>query len=218
MDLPPSSLTIVRCTHGHHTVLISPNAGQIVFYTCECPTERGACLEITLQSEGVKHRNRCSIGEASASGGIAEVPTVLSIYAIQSHFRPTRLSSYSWISRGKTFHRLLLNWKGRQELHVPENSQPEPSGSHPAPIHIAVVCPESVPSQDPSASTDDGSGTERAEMTRGASNDVTGSAPSRFQVAYTLGVRAIGPPRVVLEGRCVRCAIGTRLFIPLFSH
>lgn len=210
MDLPPSSFTIGRCTHGHHTVLISFNAGQAVFYTCACPTERGTCLEITLQSEGVKGRNSCSSGEASAGGGIAEVPTILSLYATHAHFRPTRLSSYSWISRGKTFHRLLLNWKGRPELPVPENgtnqanSQPEPSGSHPAPIHIAIVCPESVPSPDPSASTDDESGTERAKMTRGASKDVASSAPSRFRVAYTLGVREIGPPRVVLEGRCVR--------------
>lgn len=192
----------------------SPNAGQVVFYACACPTERGSCLEITLQSEDVKDYNSCSssnsIGEASTGGGIAGVPSILNLYATHAHFRPARLSSYSWISRGKTFHRLLLNWKGHQERPVPEkgayqaNSSPEPSSLHPAPIHIAIVCPESVPSPAPSAFTDDERGTQRAEMTRGASKDVRTSARSRFQVAYILGARAVGPPRVVLEGRCVR--------------
>lgn len=129
--------------------------------------------------------------------------------------RPLRLSSFSWASRCKTCHRLLLNWKGQDRSDNKTQQQPGPqllknghhpsSTSHPvvqphgrAPIHIAVVCPE--PEPPPSPSFDNTLGFDdvgRHDSGRGTREE------KRERVNFTVGIRVVGPPRVVLEGRWV---------------
>lgn len=87
-----------------------------------------------------------------------------------------------------------------------------------APIHIAVVCPESEPPSAPPAPSFDSSdvdivpGMEYAENYgdgRGSSypepidsgKGQGGTRRIRQRVKFTVGVRLVGPPRVVLEGR-----------------
>ncbi|CAN0001882.1 unnamed protein product, partial [Scytosiphon promiscuus] len=153
----------------------SVRQGQAAFFKTPCPTERGACLEITLISNGVKGGR----GTAASDTRV----TAISLYAVQAPHRPLRLSCYHWISRGKAYHRLVLNWKGGSSgssqrpgdgghgypgnpVHasLPHAVVPPPwggltghappspadaSASAPAissaPIHIAVVCPEAPP-------------------------------------------------------------------------
>lgn len=148
---------------------------QATFFKTPCPTERGACLEITLVSEG--ERGGCNTASPDTEA------TAISLYAVQAPHRPLRLSSYQWVSRGKAYHRLVLHWKGglacpsqRSGDRVPgyhgtatrvslsHTVIPPPWGgvtghrppnatdvcasalmTSPAPIHVAVVCPEAPP-------------------------------------------------------------------------
>lgn len=138
----------------------------------------------------------------------------------QSPTRPHRLSSYSWTSRGKACHRLLLHWKGNRPIvhcnddtknantctykreSLPQTTSPNSHWYPVPPIHIAVVYPEPPP---PIADAFDAAveSQELAEeayvWTRGGGSR-TGR---RRRVMFTVGVRVVGPPRVVLEGRCV---------------
>lgn len=95
----------------------------------------------------------------------------------------------------------------------------------PAPIHIAVVCPEPPPPPSPLAPAFDGSGIgvladadhpdetldgegifggdpQETELvdTRGSVGG-QGATPRRKRVRFTVRVKVVGPPRVVLEGR-----------------
>lgn len=106
----------------------------------------------------------------AAGGGRPPAPTAISLYAVQAPHRPLRLSLYTWASRGKTHHRLLLNWKGPSSVWDQASPEPgsefacpnaavcwpwdaesrghadtpDPAGA-PAPVHIAVACPEPPP-------------------------------------------------------------------------
>lgn len=180
-----------------------------MFYKCACPTERGACLEVTLQSEGYSGTSTDAV----------------SLYAVQAHNRPPRLSSYSWASRGKTCHRLLLNWKGpplldggNAPLHPATTNASQGNLPPPAPIHVAVVCPEPAPP--PAPAVDNAAGISayegRSNIARWGGTEIEGGSACRRdgraggavigavrkgRVKYSVGVRMVGPPRVVLEGR-----------------
>lgn len=166
-------------------------------------------------------------------------PTVVSLYAVQAPHRPLRLSCYPWTSRGKTHHRLFLHWKGPSSSsawtagdarNTPSNTltgaclpwegghrNPNTSGV-PAPIHIAVVCPESEPPTAPPAPAFDSSdvgrlpgvgyaeidGEERGSSYREPIDSGRGQRAMRNirkRVKFTVRVRLVGPPRIVLEGR-----------------
>ncbi|CAM9568260.1 unnamed protein product, partial [Ectocarpus sp. 13 AM-2016] len=234
----------------------SVRQGQAAFYQTPCPTERGACLEITLESHDT---GSTAPGRSNHNG----IPTAINLYAVQAQHRPLRLSFYTWVSRGKTHHRLLLNWKGPaaglkgvdEEPLSPAPSpprtgavisspwdgvrgftSPRPATASaskpwkpvpPAPIHIAVVCPEPPLPPSPLAPAFDGSGIgilaaadqadetlddrgifggdlqEPARVEGGATTGSVGGqvAPTRKRVWFTVRVRVVGPPRVVLEGR-----------------
>lgn len=174
-------------------------------------------------------------------------PTAISLYAVQALRRPLRLSLYSWASRGKTQHRLLLNWKGPSSSAWGYTPQPEPpvyepscansvvclpwetenrggrahsadpAGCAPAPVQIAVACPE--PSPAPIAPAFDGGGVIApwsGEGQAGAVGIKAGGGPPvgtlgvgrgqtevvrRKRVKFSVEVKVVGPPRVVLEGR-----------------
>ncbi|CBN73991.1 hypothetical protein Esi_0009_0176 [Ectocarpus siliculosus] len=243
----------------------SVRQGQAAFYQTPCPTERGACLEITLESHDDGSR---APGRSNDNG----IPTAISLYAVQAPHRPLRLSFYTWVSRGKTHHRLLLNWKGPAAglkggdegtlspapspprtgavISSPWDgvrgyTSPRPATASaskpwkpvpPAPIHMAVVCPEPPPPPSPLAPAFDGSGigilaaTAQADETLddrgifggvlqepgrvegGATRGSVGgqvATPRRKRVRFTVRVRVVGPPRVVLEGRWYSLPFGT---------
>jgi len=152
------------------------------------------------------------------AGTRPSTPDAISLYAVQAAHRPLRLSLYPWASRGRTHHRLLLNWKGPTSAF----SSPSPCGSPgrttAPPVHIAVACPEPAPPPSaPVAPAFDGgdvgflSAEELAEGGRGGGGRGSAggsSRPGRGQgavkrgrVKFRVGVRVVGPPRVVLEGR-----------------
>lgn len=218
------------------------HAPQVAYYQTPCPAEKGACLEITLVSEG----------GGGPGVGRPPAPAAISLYAGQAPHRPLRLSLYTWASRGKTHHRLLLNWKGPSSsawgghtMHPPEQPASETAScaaavvvcspweveqqgrghkqsSEPAPIHIAVVCPEPAPPPPApiAAPAFDGggiallSGEGHVDATGGTEAGGGGSAGAsvgaefgrqgpvrRKRVKFSVGVKVVGPPRVVLEGR-----------------
>ncbi|CAN0125152.1 unnamed protein product, partial [Hapterophycus canaliculatus] len=248
----------------------SVQQGQATFFKTPCPTERGACLEVTVVSAG-------GTGERNTTASDAEA-TAISLYAIQAPHRPLRLSSYQWVSRGKTYHKLILNWKGSlpcssqisadrghgfpgtpADASLPCAVTPSPWGgvtghtlqnpavvsasafsTASAPIHIAVVCPEAPPplavpvapafdgsdllveaEQSEGGAHQNGTGAEvdaEADLTledvprgRGKTpadaegakrgRGTTAERRRRRRVKFFVGVRVLGPPRVVLEGR-----------------
>lgn len=249
-----------------------PRPPQATFFKTPCPTERGACLEITLVSEGGRGA-RDNITAASDTES-----TAISLYAVQAPHRPLRLSSYQWASRGKTHHKLGLHWKGGSPSssqrsgerghgypgtrthtshsctvvpppwggvtgHAPPNPATVNASAFatlPAPIHIAVVCPEAPPPfAVPVAPAFDGSRSdllaedeheERDAHRRGRGvvdldaeadlalggvlgktaadagagergRGMTAAARRSGRIRFFVGVRVLGPPRVVLEGR-----------------
>ncbi|CAM9455296.1 unnamed protein product [Ectocarpus fasciculatus] len=243
----------------------SVRQGQAAFYQTPCPSERGACLEITLESHDDGAR-------APGRSHDNATPTAISLYAVQSPHRPLRLSFYTWVSRGKTHHRLLLNWKGPAAglkggdegtlspapspprtgtiISSPWDgvrgyTSPRPATASaskcwkpvpPAPIHIAVVCPEPPPPPSPLAPAFDGSGIgvlaaadhtdetldgpgifegdpqEPGRVEGGATRGSVGgqgATTRRKRVRFTVRVRVVGPPRVVLEGRWYSLPFGT---------
>lgn len=182
-----------------------------MFYKCSCPTERGACLEVSLQSEGAHHNS---------------APTALNLYAVQAFIRPSRLSSYSWVSRGKTYHRLLLNSKGLPSGNTVNKasalSKADCSKENVVPlldpIHIAVVCPEQTPPRAPafdhavglssyrgSREACVGRGTEGKGIGSPEKNEISeGTGVESSQILrgkFSIVVRVVGPPRIILEGR-----------------
>ncbi|CAN0265408.1 unnamed protein product, partial [Pylaiella littoralis] len=218
--------------------------GKVAYFSAPCPTERGACLEVTLVSEG-----RVDVGGGRSSNA-PTAPTVVSLYAVQAPHRPLRLSSYPWASRGKTHHRLFLHWKGPSSpppwagggtRNTPANpltgaclpwerdhGYPNPSGAS-ASIYIAVACPEPEPPPPPPAPPapafdriDIGGSLERehaevggVETGGGSHRGPIGSGrgqesmrKTRRRVKFTVGVRLVGPPRVVLEGRWYSLRLG----------
>ena len=227
---PPPPLAFAS---SNDRTLLSPQ--QIVFYITACPTERGACLEVTLQSKGLAGNYNDNARSYGGSDGGTDC-SILSLYAVQAHARPSHLSSYSWASREKTRHRLLLSWKGRPMSSIQEESvtqgdakpvriaSPRKTMLPSAPIHIAVVCPELASPPAPvlgdvvglssenkaKACADDEMDAKRVEAGFGISE---GEADRReIGVMYTVGVRTVGPPRVVLEGRYVRSSKTLSLF------
>lgn len=185
---------------------------QVVYYECACPTEKGACLEVTLVSEG--ERNTATNDST---------PSAISLYAVQACARPPRLSSYPWASRGKVCHRLLLNWKGSSSNRMKPSPVSTATACYPsqppqsAPIHIAVVSPEPAPPQATAfedaveISLDDGRGETNVDDGLGDRGRVStpigrpegpeAGSVMRQRVKFSVGVRLVGPPRVVLEGR-----------------
>eukprot|EP00903_Cladosiphon_okamuranus_P015423 g14246.t1 len=220
----------------------SVRQGQVAYYQTSCPTEKGACLEITLVSEG------------GGGPGVGRPPTpaAISLYAVQAPHRPLRLSLYTWASRGKTHHRLLLNWKGppssswgghkTHPLAEPQDGGRQKPSSEPVPIHIAVACPEPAPPPPALITAPAFDRGEAALLTMEGQVHVAGRTEAggggssgaplgwdlaqqgplrRKRVKFSVGVKVVGPPRVVLEGRWYSLlfgrdtGVGTRLHYPL---